>query len=72
MVALANLTRKGFESGDLSTLMSTRTLITWGENWKIFKDLRLAFDLAFLNKCEAEEKKLVAEYFQRCFASELT
>lgn len=71
MVALANLTRQSFESGDLSTLMSTRTLITWGENWKIFKDLKLAFDLAFLNKCESEEKILVAEYFQRCFAREL-
>jgi len=71
MIALANLTRKGFESGDLSTLMSTRTLITWGENWRIFKDLKLAFTLAFLNKCEAEEKPLVAEYYQRCFAEEL-
>jgi cobaltochelatase CobS len=51
--------------------MSTRTLITWGENWRIFKDLKLAFALAFLNKCEAEEKVLVAELYQRCFASEL-
>ena len=51
--------------------MSTRTLITWGENWRIFKDLQLAFALAFLNKCESEEKVLVAEYYQRCFASEL-
>jgi len=67
MVSLANLTRKGFESGDLSTLMSTRTLITWGENWRILKNLQLAFDLAFLNKCEMEEKSLVAEYYQRCF-----
>jgi cobaltochelatase CobS len=71
MIALANLTRKGFEAGDLSTLMSTRTLITWGENWRIFKNLQLAFTLAFLNKCEAEEKFLVAEYYQRCFAEEL-
>ncbi len=71
MIALANLTRKGFEAGDISTLMSTRTLITWGENWRIFKDLKLAFTLAFLNKCEAEEKSLVAEYYQRCFAEEL-
>jgi cobaltochelatase CobS len=71
MIALANLTRKGFEAGDISTLMSTRTLITWGENWRIFKDLQLAFTLAFLNKCEAEEKALVAEYYQRCFAEEL-
>ena len=50
MIALANLTRKGFEAGDISTLMSTRTLITWGENWRIFKDLGLGFTLAFLNK----------------------
>jgi cobaltochelatase CobS len=71
MIGLANLTRNGFAAGDLSTLMSTRTLITWGENWRIFKDLQIAFALAFLNKCETEEKILVAEYFQRCFASEL-
>lgn len=71
MVALANLTRKGFAAGDLSTLMSTRTVITWAENWTIFGDLNLAFRLAFLNKCESEEKKLIAEYFQRCFNTEL-
>jgi cobaltochelatase CobS len=71
MIALANLTRKGFEAGDNSTLMSTRTLITWGENSRIFKDLQLGFTLAFLNKCESEEKPLVAEYYQRCFATEL-
>ncbi|BDT76711.1 cobaltochelatase subunit CobS [Polynucleobacter yangtzensis] len=71
MISLANLTRSGFAAGDISTLMSTRTLITWGENWRIFKDLQIAFSLAFLNKCESEEKNLVAEYYQRCFASEL-
>ena len=71
MIGLANLTRSSFAAGDISTLMSTRTLITWGENWRIFKDLQLAFALAFLNKCESEEKVLVAEYYQRCFASEL-
>jgi len=71
MISLANLTRSGFAAGDISTLMSTRTLITWGENWRIFKDLQIAFALAFLNKCESEEKTLVAEYYQRCFASEL-
>jgi cobaltochelatase CobS len=72
MISLANLTRKGFEAGDISTLMSTRTLITWGENWRIFKDLQLGFTLAFLNKCESEEKNLVGEYYQRCFSIELT
>jgi cobaltochelatase CobS len=71
MIGVANLTRSSFAAGDISTLMSTRTLITWGENWRIFKDLQLAFALAFLNKCESEEKVLVAEYYQRCFASEL-
>ena len=70
MIALANLTRKGFETGDISTLMSTRTLITWGENWRIFKNLQPSFNLAFVNKCETEEKILVAEYYQRCFAVE--
>jgi cobaltochelatase CobS len=71
MIALANLTRKGFEAGDISTLMSTRTLITWGENWQILKDLELGFIFAFLNKCESEEKILVSEYYQRCFAKPL-
>jgi cobaltochelatase CobS len=71
MIALANLTRNGFAAGDLSTLMSTRTVITWAENWAIFGDLALAFRLAFLNKCETEEKKLIAEYYQRCFNTEL-
>jgi cobaltochelatase CobS len=71
MIALANLTRNGFAAGDLSTLMSTRTVITWAENWAIFGDLALAFRLAFLNKCESEEKKLIAEYYQRCFNTEL-
>jgi cobaltochelatase CobS len=71
MIALANLTRNGFAAGDLSTLMSTRTVLTWAENWTIFGDLALAFRLAFLNKCESEEKKLIAEYYQRCFNTEL-
>jgi len=71
MVELANLTRQGFAAGDLSTLMSTRTLITWAENWRIFNNLALAFRLAFLNKCEAEEQALVAEFYQRCFDTEL-
>ena len=70
MISLANITRKSFESGDISTLMSTRTLITWAENWRIFKDFQFAFSLAFLNKCEKNEKVLVTEYYQRCFAEE--
>ncbi|MCE7526772.1 AAA family ATPase [Polynucleobacter sp. IMCC 30228] len=71
MVHLASLTRNGFAAGDLSTLISTRTLITWAENWRIFNDLSMAFRLAFLNKCAAEEQSLVAEYYQRCFDAEL-
>jgi cobaltochelatase CobS len=70
MINLANMTRKSFEAGDISTLMSTRTIITWAENWRIFKDFQFSFALAFLNKCESDEKKLIAEYYQRCFAEE--
>jgi len=71
MVAVASLTRKGFAAGDLSTLMSPRTVITWAENLEIFNDVALAFRLSFLNKCEEGERALVAEYFQRCFDQEL-
>ena len=71
MVALADLTRKGFAAGDLSTLMSPRTVITWAENIEIFGDTATALRLSFVNKCDEEERPIVAEYFQRCFASEL-
>jgi cobaltochelatase CobS len=71
MVALADLTRKGFAAGDLSTLMSPRTVITWAENVEIFFDIALAFRLSFVNKCDDAERVIVAEYFQRCFDSEL-
>ncbi len=71
MVALADLTRKGFAAGDLSSLMSPRTVITWAENIEIFHDPALAFRLTFLNKCEEAERVVVAEYFQRCFDREL-
>lgn len=71
MVAVANLTRKGFEVGDLSTLMSPRTVITWAENLQIFEDAGLAFQLSFLNKCDEAERGAVAEYYQRCFGQEL-
>jgi cobaltochelatase CobS len=71
MVALAELTRKGFAAGDLSTLMSPRTVISWAENLDIFGDIGVAFRLSFLNKCEEAERALVAEYFQRCFDREL-
>jgi cobaltochelatase CobS len=71
MVALAGLTRKGFAAGDLSTLMSPRTVITWAENCEIFRDVAQAFRLSFLNKCDEAERGVVAEYYQRCFDSEL-
>jgi cobaltochelatase CobS len=71
MVAVAELTRKGFAAGDLSTLMSPRTVITWGENMQIFRDPAVAFRLSFVNKCDESERPVVAEYFQRCFDREL-
>ncbi len=71
MVALADLTRSGFINGDLSTVMSPRTCITWAENAEIFQDLNFAFRVTFLNKCDETERPIVAEYFQRCFGTEL-
>jgi cobaltochelatase CobS len=71
MVSVADLTRKGFAAGDLSTLMSPRTVITWAENLEIFHDPALAFRLSFVNKCDDAERAIVAEYFQRCFDREL-
>ncbi|MBL8345737.1 MAG: AAA family ATPase [Rubrivivax sp.] len=71
MVQLATLTRRGFAVGDLSTLMSPRTVISWAENLEIFGDVGTAFKLAFANKCDEAEVPVVAEYFQRCFGEEL-
>ena len=71
MVKLANLTRNGFKNGDLSTLMSPRTVISWAENSIIFKDISYAFKVSFLNKCDETEKNTIAEYYQRCFGDEL-
>ena len=71
MVALATLTRNGFAAGDVSTLMTPRTLVTWAENLRFFKDTVQAFRLTYLNKCEDEERVVVAEYYQRCFNVEL-
>ncbi|MCE9508710.1 MAG: cobaltochelatase subunit CobS [Alphaproteobacteria bacterium] len=67
MVRMANLTRKGFIAGDLSTVMSPRTVIHWAENAQIFNDIDFAFALTFLNKCDDLEKAIVSEYYQRCF-----
>ena len=71
MVALADLTRSGFINGDISTVMSPRTVITWAENARIFGDVGFAFRVTFLNKCDEIERPIVAEYYQRCFGSEL-
>ena len=71
MVAVAELTRSGFASGDVSTLMSPRTVIAWAENYEIFNDVERAFRLAYLNKCDEIERPVVAEYFQRCFDKDL-
>jgi len=71
MVRMANLTRNGFIAGDLSTVMSPRTVINWAENNKILGDLDFSFRLTFLNKCDELERPIVAEYYQRCFNREL-
>ena len=71
MVRLADMTRNAFMSGDISTVMSPRTVITWAENFAIFEDLGHAFRMTFLNKCDELERPLVAEMYQRCFNEEL-
>src|SRR5215471_4687387 len=71
MVALADLTRSGFMNGDISTVMSPRTVMTWAENARIFNDIAFAFRLTFLNKCDETERPAVAEYYQRCFGTDL-
>ena len=71
MVACADLTRTGFINGDISTVMSPRTVLTWAENARIFSDIAFAFRVTFLNKCDETERAVVAEYYQRCFGREL-
>ncbi len=71
MVQVADLSRSGFINGDISTVMSPRTVLTWAENMEIFKDIAFAFRLTFLNKCDELERPVVAEYYQRCFGTEL-
>jgi len=72
MVKMAELTRQGFIAGDISTVMSPRTVLSWAENWQIFDDLEHAFALSFLNRCDDFEKPVFAEYYQRVFGTELT
>ncbi len=71
MVRVADLTRTGFMAGDISTVMSPRTVLTWAQNARIFGDVGFAFKTSFLNKCDEAERTIVAEYYQRCFGEEL-
>ncbi len=71
MIKVADLTRKGFVNGDISTVMSPRTVLFWAENSEIFKDIGYAFRVTFLNKCDDLEKTIIAEYYQRCFGDDL-
>ncbi len=71
MVEVADMTRKGFAAGDISTVMSPRTVITWAENAEIFGDIARAFRLSFLNKCDDAERSIIAEYYQRAMGEEL-
>ena len=71
MIKVADLTRKGFMNGDISTVMSPRTVLHWAENISIFEDTSYAFKVTFLNKCDELEKKIISEYYQRCFGEEL-
>ena len=71
MIKVADLSRKGFINGDISTVMSPRTVMHWAENTSIFKDKGYAFRVTFLNKCDEIEKKIISEYYQRCFGEDL-
>lgn len=71
MVSVADLTRTGFMIGDISTVMSPRTVLVWAQNFRIFGEIGIAFQLSFLNRCDESERVVVAEYFQRCFNMDL-
>ena len=72
MVATADLSRSGFINGDISTVMSPRTVLTWAENYLLFNDLEYSFKLSFLNRCDEMEKSILAEYYQRSFGVDIT
>ncbi len=72
MLAVAELTRVGFVNGDISTVMSPRTVISWIDNAIIFNNIQYAFRVSFLNKCDESERHSICEYYQRCFNQELT
>jgi cobaltochelatase CobS len=71
MVRVADMTRNAFMNGDISTVMSPRTVITWAENASIFGDVGMAFRVTFLNKCDELERPTVAEFYQRAFGADL-
>ncbi|MEM8725942.1 MAG: cobaltochelatase subunit CobS, partial [Pseudomonadota bacterium] len=71
MVKVAALTREGFISGEISTVMSPRTVITWAQNAAIFNSVGFSFRLSFLNKCDESERAVVSEYYQRVFNEDL-
>ena len=71
MIKVATLTRKGFIAGDISTVMSPRTVLHWADNAEIFKNFGYAFRVTFLNKCDDSEKSIISEYYQRCFGDDL-
>ena len=71
MVDVADLTRAGFMAGDISTVMSPRTVLSWAENVSIFESIAYAFKVTFLNKCDETERPIIAEYYQRCFGEDV-
>ena len=72
MVATADLSRSGFINGDISTVMSPRTVLTWAENYLLFNDLEYSFKLSFLNRCDEMERSIIEEYYQRSFGVDIT
>ena len=73
MIKVADLSRKGLANGDISTVMSPRTVLTWAQNAEIFDhNYSTSFKLTFLNKCDESERQIIAEYYQRCFGEEVT
>ena len=71
MVATADLSRSGFINGDISTVMSPRTVLTWAENYLLLNDIEYAFKLSFLNRCDEMERSIIEEYFQRSFGIDI-
>ena len=72
MVATADLSRSGFINGDISTVMSPRTVLIWAENYIMFKDLEYSFKLSFLNRCDELERPVIHEYYQRAFGIDMS